>query len=414
MGAAGIKGSRGHAAGEPFWARSWLPRRRGALVDFDLDETTQALERMVREFADRSIRPRAAKHDKEATFPTEVIDEMKALGLLGLMIPEAYGGAGLSTLAYSVAIEEISRADAAVGVMASVHNSVATYPVLLFGSEAQKARWLPELARGERIGAFCLSEHASGSDAQAMETAAKREGGLWVIRGTKMWVSNGEEAGVYIVFARTPEFEETGSSRRSISAFIVPRETPGIRVARKEDKLGVRADDTCEMTFTDVKVGDDALIGEPGIGFKVAMATLDGGRIGIGAQAVGIARAALEDALAYARVREQFGKSIGSFQAVQWKFADAAVKVEAARLLVRQAAWRKDEGLPFTREAAAAKLFAAQSCREVTREMLQVLGGVGYTSEYPLERYYRDAKVTEIYEGTNEVQRIVLARKMLE
>lgn len=369
---------------------------------------------MVRAFAEQSIRPRAAKHDKEASFPTEVIQEMKGLGLFGLMIPEEYGGAGMSTVAYSVAIEEISRADAAVGVMASVHNSVATYPILLFGSKAQKERWLPELARGDRIGAFCLSEHASGSDAQAMETVAHRKGDGWVIQGTKMWVSNAEEAGIYIVFARTVEFEEVGNARRSISAFIVPRETAGLAITRKEDKLGVRADDTCEMTFTQVEVGSDALLGVPGIGFKIAMATLDGGRIGIGAQAVGIARAALEDALAYAKVREQFGKSIGSFQAIQWKVADAAVKVEAARLLVRQAAWRKDEGMPFTREAACAKLFAATSCREVTREMLQVLGGVGYTSEYPLERYYRDAKVTEIYEGTNEVQRMVLARKALE
>ncbi len=383
-------------------------------MDFDLDDTLVALQRTVREFADTQVAPGAARHDKEQSFPREAVEAMKGMGLFGLMIPEAYGGAGLKSLGYSVVIEELSRADAAVGVIVSVHNSVATYPILLFGSKGQKDEWLPKLATGERIGAFCLSEHGSGSDAQAMETRAARERGGWTIHGTKMWVSNAEEAGLYIVFARTPEFEETGSARRSISAFLVPRETPGVTVTRKEDKLGVRADDTCEMRFNGAHVGGSALIGEPGMGFKVAMATLDGGRIGIGAQAVGIGQAALDAALEYAKVREQFGKKIGSFQAIQWKVADAATKLEAARLLVRQAAWRKDEGLSFTREAAAAKLFAATACREVAREMLQVLGGVGYTSDYPLERYYRDSKVTEIYEGTNEVQRIVLARAMLE
>jgi butyryl-CoA dehydrogenase len=382
-------------------------------VDFDLDEDTAALARTLREFADTRIKPEAARHDKEQSFPHEVVDAMKGMGLFGLMIPERYGGAGLSTVAYSVAIEEISRADAAVGVITAVHNSVATYPLLMFGSEAQKERFLPALARGERIGAFCLSEHGSGSDAQAMETTAKREAGGWVVNGTKMWVSNGEEAGLYILFARTPEFEKVGT-RRSISAFAVEREAKGIRVSRKEDKLGVRADDTCEMQFTDVRLPHDAILGEPGVGFRIAMATLDGGRIGIGAQAVGIAQAAFEDALAYAKMREQFGRPIGSFQAIQWKLADAHTKIEAGRLLVRQAAWRKDQGMPFTREAAAAKLFAATAAREITREMLQVLGGVGYTSDYPLERYYRDAKVTEIYEGTNEIQRIVLARSMLD
>jgi butyryl-CoA dehydrogenase len=383
-------------------------------MDFDLDDSMVALERAVREFAAAHVAPVAARHDKEQRFPHEVVEAMKGMGLFGLMIPEKYGGAGLTTLAYTIAIEELSRADAAVGVIMSVHNSVATYPILLFGSEAQRARWLPEVASGKRLGAFCLSEHGSGSDAQAMETTARREGDGWVLSGTKMWVSNAEEAGIYIVFARTPAHEAPGSPRRSISAFIVPREVSGIRVTRKEDKLGVRADDTCEIALQDVRVPADALIGEPGTGFRIAMATLDGGRIGIGAQAVGIAQAALSAALEYAGVREQFGKKVGSFQAIQWKLADAATRVEAARLLVRQAAWRKDEGLPFTKEAAAAKLFAATACREIARDMLQVLGGVGYTSDYPLERFYRDAKVTEIYEGTNEVQRMVLARKALE
>ncbi len=384
-------------------------------MDFDLDDSLTVLERTLREFAATRVAPAAARHDKEQSFPHEVVEEMKALGLFGLMIPERYGGAGLSTVAYTIAIEELSRADAAVGLIMSVHNSVATYPILLYGSEGQRQRWLPSVASGERLGAFCLSEHGSGSDAQAMETTAVQgPGGGWRVSGTKMWVSNAEEAGLYIVFARTPAFEEPGSARRSISAFIVPREAAGIRVTRKEDKLGVRADDTCEVALTDVPLPEEALIGKPGEGFRIAMATLDGGRIGIGAQAVGIGRAAVEAAVEYAALREQFGKKIGEFQAVQWKIADAATRVEAARLLVRQAAWRKDEGLAFTKEAAAAKLFAATMCREVAREMLQVFGGVGYTSDYPLERYYRDAKVTEIYEGTNEVQRMVLARTALE
>lgn len=381
-------------------------------MDFELGPDERALQRVVREFADTRVAPGAAERDRTGAFPAGPMEEMKGLGLLGLMIPTQYGGAGLSTLAYALAIEEISRADAALGTITAVHNSVATYPLLLFGSDDQKETYLPQLASGQRIGAFCLSEAASGSDAQAMEATARREGDEFVLTGTKLWVTNAKEAGLFILFARTPQYEREGS-RRSISAFVVESGTAGLVVSRKEDKMGLKSSDTCEVLLEDVRVPADALIGEPGVGFPIAMATLDGGRIGIGAQATGIGAAALADALAYAKAREQFGRRLGSFQAIQWKFADAAVRLGAARLLVRQAAWLKDTGRPFTRQAACAKLFATGAAREICAEMLQVLGGVGYTTDYPLERYYRDVKVTEIYEGTSEIQRAVIARHML-
>jgi alkylation response protein AidB-like acyl-CoA dehydrogenase len=381
-------------------------------MDFELGDDERALRKLVREFAETRVRPGAAERDRNAEFPTGPIEEMKGLGLLGMMIPERYGGAGLGTLAYAIAIEEISRADAALGTITAVHNSVATYPILLFGNDEQKEAFLPQLATGERIGAFCLSEAASGSDAQALETTARRDGDNYVLNGTKLWVTNGREAGIFIMFARTPEFERAGS-RRSISAFIVEGGAPGLTVSRTEKKMGLRSSDTCEVILKDVRVPASALIGEPGTGFRVAMATLDGGRIGIGAQATGIGSAALEEAASYAKVREQFGRRLASFQAIQWKFADAAVRLEAGRLLVWQAAWRKDQGLPFSREAARAKLFATTAAREICSEMLQVLGGPGYTSDYALERYYRDVKVTEIYEGTSEIQRGVIARHTL-
>lgn len=381
-------------------------------MDFELGEDERALRNVVREFADTRVKPGAAERDRTGAFPSAPVEEMKGLGLLGIMIPTKYGGAGLSTLAYALAIEEVSRADAALGTITAVHNSVATYPILLFGSQSQKDTYLPQLAAGARIGAFCLSEAASGSDAQAMEATARREGDEFVLAGTKLWVTNAHEAGLFIIFARTPEFERPGS-KRSISAFIVESGTDGLTVSRKEDKMGLRSSDTCEVLLEDVRLPAQALIGEPGVGFRIAMATLDGGRIGIGAQAAGIAAAALADALAYAKVREQFGRPLSKFQAIQWKLADAAVRLEAARLLVRQAAWLKDQGAPFTRQAACAKLFATTAAREICSDMLQVLGGVGYTSDYPLERYFRDVKVTEIYEGTSEIQRSVIARGML-
>jgi alkylation response protein AidB-like acyl-CoA dehydrogenase len=381
-------------------------------VDFELPDDERALQRLVREFATTRVKPGAAERDRTHSFPAGPVEEMAGLGLLGMMIPTAYGGAGLGTLAYALAIEEISRADAALGTITAVHNSVATYPILLFGDEGQKERYLPQLASGRRIGAFCLSEAASGSDAQAMEAVARKQGDHYVLDGTKLWVTNGREAGLFIVFARTPEFERPGS-RRSISAFIVESGTPGVSVSRTEEKMGLRSSDTCEVLLEGVALPSDAMIGDPGTGFGIAMATLDGGRIGIGAQATGIGAAALEDALAYAKVREQFGRSLGAFQAVQWKLADAAVRLEAARLLVRQAAWRKDQGMPFTQQAACAKLFATTAAREICSDMLQVLGGVGYTSDYAIERYFRDVKVTEIYEGTSEIQRSVIARSVL-
>jgi alkylation response protein AidB-like acyl-CoA dehydrogenase len=376
-------------------------------MDFALTDEQREIQSLAREFADAEIAPHAADWDREHRFPHEVFAKLAELGLMGVCVPEAYGGAGADFLSYVLVLEELSRADAGVGVTVAVHTSACTLPILTFGTDEQRARFVPPLARGEAIGAFALTEAEAGSDAGSIRTAATREDGGWRITGTKQWISTAEHAGTILLFARTDQETE---GARGISAFLLDR--GHVEVTRTEEKLGLNSSVTNDLRI-DAHVPADRLLHEERKGFSVAMATLDGGRIGIAAQAVGIAQAAFDVARAYALERRAFGKRIGDFQAIQWKLADMATQIDAARLLTHRAAWLKQEGRPHTAEGAEAKLYASETARRQTAEAIQILGGVGYTKEFPVERYYRDAKITEIYEGTSEVQRIVIARSIL-
>ncbi|MBM3316822.1 MAG: acyl-CoA dehydrogenase family protein [Candidatus Eisenbacteria bacterium] len=379
-------------------------------MDLNLTDEQEMILQGVREFARGEIAPRAREMDAEAYIPSAVIEQMRALGLFGAQIPEAYGGLGLDTVTYSAIIEELARACAGVSILLSVHASVAAYPLMVFAGEEQRRRFLPRLAAGE-IGAFCLSEPGSGSDAASLKTSARRDGDGYVLNGAKVFVSSGSLASLYLVMARSDP--QADPPHRGISAFLVEREAAGIVIGRKEDKMGLRADDTMEVFFEDCRVPAANRIGEEGAGFKIAMKSLDSGRIGVGAQAIGIAQAACDAALAYARERQQFGRPLAHFQAIQNKLADMAVQIEAARLLVHQAAWLKDRGRSYTKQAAMAKLFASEMSTRVAHQALQIHGGYGYMKDYAVERYYRDARVTEIYEGTSEMQRLVIARQVL-
>jgi alkylation response protein AidB-like acyl-CoA dehydrogenase len=373
-------------------------------MDFALTDDQREIQSLAREFADAEIAPHAAEWDREHRFPAEVFGRLADLGLMGVCVPEEDGGAGADFLSYVLVLEELSRADAGVGVTVAVHTSACTLPILAFGTEEQRRRFVPPLARGEAIGAFALTEAEAGSDAGSIRTAAVPQNGGWRITGTKQWISTAEHAGTILLFARTdPETD----GARGISAFVLDREH--VEVTRTEEKLGLNSSVTNDLRI-DAYVPADRLLHEERKGFTVAMATLDGGRIGIAAQAVGIAQAAFDVARAYALERRAFGRRIGDFQAIQWKLADMATEIDAARLLTHRAAWLKQEGKPHTAEGAKAKLYASEMARRQTAEAIQILGGVGYTKEFPVERYYRDAKVTEIYEGTSEVQRIVIAR----
>jgi alkylation response protein AidB-like acyl-CoA dehydrogenase len=376
-------------------------------MDFALTDEQREIQSLAREFADAEIAPHAADWDREHRFPHEVFAKLAELGLMGVCVPEAYGGAGADFLSYVLVLEELSRADAGVGVTVAVPPSACTLPILTFGTDEQRARFVPPLARGEAIGAFALTEAEAGSDAGSIRTAATREDGGWRITGTKQWISTAEHAGTILLFARTDQETE---GARGISAFLLDR--GHVEVTRTEEKLGLNSSVTNDLRI-DAHVPADRLLHEERKGFSVAMATLDGGRIGIAAQAVGIAQAAFDVARAYALERRAFGKRIGDFQAIQWKLADMATQIDAARLLTHRAAWLKQEGRPHTAEGAEAKLYASETARRQTAEAIQILGGVGYTKEFPVERYYRDAKITEIYEGTSEVQRIVIARSIL-
>ncbi len=363
----------------------------------------------VRSFAEDVIGPSVAERDEAEMYPAELVGQMADLDLFGLTTPLEYGGAGSDTVSYAIAIEELSRVDASVGLILAVHNSVATYPVLYHGTEEQKRDWLPQLASGKRIGAFCLSEAQAGSDAAGVETTGVLDGDEWVINGSKLWTTNGGCAGLYIVIVVT---DKTIKKGKGLSAFIVEREREGVSLGIKEHKLGVRSSDTYEVVFDEVRVPEENFLGAPGKGLAISLGTLDGGRIGIGAQAVGIAQAALEESVSYANEREQFGKPIAKLQPIQWKLADMATDVTASRLLVYQAANLKDKGVPYTKEAAIAKLYASEAAIRVVHHGLQIHGGFGYTKDYPIERMYRDARVTTIYEGTSEVQRLVIARQL--
>ncbi len=383
----------------------WL--RRLPLVDFGLTDEQREIQAVAREVARAEIEPHAADWDREHRFPRELYSTLAELGLMGVCVPEEYGGVGADFLSYVLVLEELSRADAGVGVTVAVHTSACTLPLLAFGSDEQRSRFVPPLAGGETIGAFALTESGSGSDAAALRTRAEATDAGWRISGTKQWITNGSHAGTFIVFART---DAERSDARGISAFVLDAEH--VQVTREEEKLGLNSSSTVDLAI-DAEVPADRLLHEQGRGFRVAMATLDGGRIGIAAQAVGIAQAAYDVARAYAKERETFGRKLAEHQAIQFKLADMATEIDAARLLTYRAAWLKDRGEEVGEAGAKAKLFASEVARRQTAEAIQVLGGYGYTKEFPVERYYRDAKITEIYEGTSEIQRLVIARSIL-
>jgi alkylation response protein AidB-like acyl-CoA dehydrogenase len=378
-------------------------------MDFALTAEQREIQTLARDFADAEIVPHAPAWDRDHHFPRDLYARLGAIGLMGVCVPEELGGAGADFLSYVLVLEELSRADAGVGVTVAVHTSAATLPIVMFGSEEQRQRFVPPLASGEAIGAFALTEPDSGSDAGALRTAARPDGDGWLLSGAKQWCTNGSHAGVFLLFART---DSSTDGARGVSAFLLGPEH--VEVTREEEKLGLNSSSTADLRLDGVRVGVDRLLHEENRGFAVAMATLDGGRIGIAAQAVGIARAAYETARAYALERQQFGTRIADFQAVQFKLADMATEIDAARLLTLRAAWLKQQGLPHKEEGAKAKLFASETARRQTAEAIQILGGYGYTKEFPVERYYRDAKITEIYEGTSEVQRLVIARSILQ
>ena len=377
-------------------------------MDFELAADQREIQSLTRDFAKAEIEPHAAEWDREHHFPRELYGRLAELGLMGVCIPEEYGGAGADFLSYILVLEELSRADAGVGVTVAVHTSAVTLPLLTFGTDEQRSRFVPPLARGEAIGAFALTEPEAGSDAGSLRTRAEPAGDGWRISGAKQFISTAEYAGTFLFFART---DSHTAGPRGVSAFIL--DADHVRVTGREEKLGLNSSVTNSIAVEGAEVGRDRLLHEENRGFRVAMATLDGGRIGIAAQALGIAQAAYDAARAYALERRQFGRRIADFQAIQWKLADMATEIDAARLLVYRAAWLKQQGQPHTEAGAKAKLFASEMARRQTGEAIQIFGGYGYTREFPVERHYRDAKITEIYEGTSEIQRLVIARSIL-
>ena len=378
-------------------------------MDFELTDEQQLIRDAVREFAETEVTPIAAELDRDHRFPHELLPKLAEMSLMGMPYPEKAGGAGADYVSYVIAVEELSRACASTGVIVSAHTSLATWPVFKFGTEAQHDRYLHDMASGRRLGAFALTEPAAGTDAGAGTATAMQHADGYALNGSKMFITNAPFAEVYIVFAKTDP--ERGT--RGMSAFIVEKDTPGFSVGEAEHKLGIRGSSTPPIYFSDCRVPREALLGGEGHGFKIAMATLDGGRIGIAAQALGIAQGALDASVAYAKERVQFGKPIATLQAIQWMIADMATEIDAARLLVYRAASCVDNGRPYSTEGAMAKLFASETATRVAGKAIQIHGGYGYTESYPVERNYRDAKITELYEGTSEVQRMVIARSAL-
>ncbi|MGD0073195.1 MAG: acyl-CoA dehydrogenase [Candidatus Binataceae bacterium] len=378
-------------------------------MQIELNEHQSNLRDTVRRFARERLEAAAVEIDRNHRFPHDMVGELAKLGIMGVFIPEQYGGAGFDHVCYALAIEELAVACAATAVIVSAHSSLASWPILGLGNDRQKERFLPAMGAGKRLGCFALTEPQAGSDASAQKTRAVRDGDDYVINGSKIFITNGSEAKVAIVFAMT----DPAQGHRGVSAFIVDTETPGWQVLRVEEKMGIRGAHSAQLSFSDMRVPRANLIGAEGDGFKVAMKTLDGGRIGIAAQAVGIGRAALEASLKYAAERRAFGAPIASYQAIQWKIADMAVQVDAARLMTLRAAALKDAGQPHGKQSAMAKLFAAETAMKSAIEAVQIHGGYGYTKEFKVERYFRDAKITEIYEGTSEIQRMVIANHVL-
>ncbi|WP_100332502.1 acyl-CoA dehydrogenase [Bacillus xiapuensis] len=377
-------------------------------MNFQLSEEHEMIRKMVRDFAKNEVEPTAAERDEEERFDPELFRKMADLGLTGIPWPEEYGGIGSDYLAYCIAVEELSRICASTGVTLSAHTSLAGWPVYKFGTEEQKQTYLKPMAQGEKMGAYGLTEPGSGSDAGSMKTMARLEGDEYILNGSKIFITNGGIADIYIVFALT----DPASKHRGTTAFIVEKDFPGFSVGKKEKKLGIRSSPTTEIIFEDCRVPKENVLGEEGDGFKVAMMTLDGGRNGIAAQAVGIAQGALDAAVDYAKERKQFGKPIAANQGISFKLADMATAIEASRLLTYQAAWLESQGMPYGKESAMSKLMAGDTAMKVTTEAVQIFGGYGYTKDYPVERYMRDAKITQIYEGTQEIQRLVISRML--
>ncbi|CAN7349724.1 acyl-CoA dehydrogenase [Peribacillus frigoritolerans] len=378
-------------------------------MDFKFTEEHEMMRKMVSAFAENEITPHIEAMET-GVFPKTILQKMGELGLMGIPISEEYGGAGMDFMSYIIAINEISKVSPTLGVILSVHTSVGTNPIVYFGTEEQKRKYVPKLAAGKNLGAFCLTEQSSGSDAASLKSkaVAVKEGGQYRINGSKVFITNGGEADVFIVFASTDP--QKGS--KGISAFVVEKGTPGLIIGKDERKMGLHGSSTVQVTFEDMKVPTANLLGKEGEGFKIAMANLDAGRIGIAAQALGIAEGAMEHAVQYAKSREQFGKPIAEQQGIGFKLAEMATSIEASRLLVYRAAYLRSQGLNCGKEAAMAKLFASRTAVEVAIEAVQVFGGYGYTTDYPVERYFRDAKVTEIYEGTSEIQRMVISKNL--
>lgn len=379
-------------------------------MDFSLNKKEELFLQMIREFAENEVKPLAAEIDEQERFPMETVEKMAKIGIMGIPIPVEYGGQGGTNQMYIMAVEELSRVCATTGVVVSAHTSLCMNPILEFGTEEQKMKYLPKLASGEWIGAFGLTEPNAGTDAAMQQTTAVLDGDEWVLNGSKIFITNAGYANVYVIMAMTDKSLGT----KGISAFIVEKDTPGFSIGKKEKKLGIRGSATCELIFENCRIPKENLLGEQGKGFKIAMMTLDGGRIGIASQALGIAQGAMDVTVKYTKERKQFGKTIAQFQNTQFQMANLETRVQAARLLVRQAAYKKDMHLPYSVDAAMAKLFAAETAMEVTTKCLQFHGGYGYTREYEIERMMRDAKITEIYEGTSEVQRMVIAGKLFK
>jgi len=378
-------------------------------MDFELAEEQQMVRETTRAFVEREVKPVASRLDREAIYPSELVKRLSELGLMGILVPQEFGGSGMDLLCCVVAMEEISKAWASLAVAMSVQNSLVCAPIARFGSAAQKKKYLPSLARGERLGCYALTEPGSGSDAGSIQTRAKRVGDDFVLTGNKIFTTNGNRADLAIVYAVT----DPAKGKKGISAFIVEKNSPGFVVGKLEDKLGLRSSDTASLLFEDCRVPGENLLGTEGEGFAIALATLDGGRIGIAAQALGIAQGCLEESVAYARQRRQFGRAIAEFEAIQWMLADMATEIDAARLLTYRAAWLAGQERTFTKEAAMAKLFASEAANRAAYKAIQIFGGYGYTKEFAVERFFRDARITTIYEGTSEIQRLVIARRLI-
>ena len=383
-------------------------------MDFTLDKKHEMARQLFRDFAEKEVKPLAIEVDETEEFPRVTVDKMIKAGFMGIPVPKEYGGQGCDPLTYAMCVEELSKVCGTTGVIVSAHTSLCCDPIMTFGTEEQKQKFLVPLAKGEKLGAFGLTEPGAGTDAQGQQTKAVLDGDEWVLNGSKCFITNGKEADVYVIFAVTGVVEKRGRKMKEISAFIVEKGTPGFTFGTKEKKMGIRGSSTYELIFQDCRIPKENLLGQQGKGFNIAMHTLDGGRIGIASQALGIAQGAMDETVKYVKERKQFGKAIGQFQNTQFQLADLQTKVEAARLLVRQAAYKKDLKVPYSADAAMAKLFAAETAMEVTTKAVQFHGGYGYTREYPVERMMRDAKITEIYEGTSEVQRMVIAAALLK